>query len=157
MFLSLTDHNENKAFLPVFCYSSISFAVHFSVARSKFYFLTIFNRLFYYCFVFINYLTFRSNNFVFFFYLWWNKTGRKKWAFFVPFILSEGNHFDICVLYTSRIYIHLYFKKHNFCLFLKCVKCLQCILTSFSDIFFKFTQGPYCVIRVIHNVRFAIA
>ena len=48
---------------------AISIAVHISVKKSNFQFLTVFNH-----FVFINYLTFTSNNFVILFNLWRNKT-----------------------------------------------------------------------------------
>ena len=119
MFLSLTDHNENKKFLPVLCYSSISFAVHFSVARSNFYFLTIFNRLFYYCFVFINYITFSSNNFVIFFCLWWNKTylitywslWKKKVGFFCTIYFVRRKWFwCLCFIHFQNIHTFIFQK-----------------------------------------------
>ena len=59
---------------------------------------------------------------------------KKKRAFFVPFVLSEGNIFKICVLYqyihsvlnTLSIYVLLHIKKHYFlhfcCMFLKSLK-----------------------------------
>ena len=64
----------------------------------------------------------------------WSSRKKKKRAFFVPFVLSEGNFFKICVLYqyihsvlnTLSIYILLHIKKHYFlhfcCLFLKSLK-----------------------------------
>ena len=58
---------------------------------------------------------------------------KKKRGLFVPFILSEGIFFKICVL-TQGIYILLHIKKH-YTLFLfvfKIVESLQCILNSTS-------------------------
>ena len=67
--------------------------------------------------------------------LWWiGARKRKKRIFFVPFILSEGNFFKVCVLspfivywiHFQNIYILLHIKKHYFihfrCLFLKSSK-----------------------------------
>ena len=53
---------------------------------------------------------------------------KKKRAFFVPFVLSEGNIFKICVLYqyihsvlnTLSIYVLLHIKKHYFYTFVAC-------------------------------------
>ena len=69
--------------------------------------------------------------------LWWvGAHERKKRAFFVPFILSEGNFFNICLLSQYVVFwihfqnIHtLHIKKHHFihfyCLFLKSLKTLS--------------------------------
>ena len=66
--------------------------------------------------------------------LWWvGARERKKRAFFVPFILSEGNFFNICVLSQCKVYwihfqnIHTFTYQitllHTiFCLFLKSLK-----------------------------------
>ena len=74
--------------------------------------------------------------------LWWvgARKGKKR-AFFVPFLLSEENVFDICVLsqcvvywihYWIRYWIHYYISKNitlcTFCLFLESIKSCQCIL-----------------------------
>ena len=65
--------------------------------------------------------------------LWWvGARERKKKAFFVPFILSEGNFFNIhvlvqCIMYWTHFQnMHTFTKKHFFmqfyCLFLKSSK-----------------------------------
>ena len=70
--------------------------------------------------------------------LWWaGAPARKNRTFFIPFVLSEGNFFDICVLSHCVVcLIHfqnnilLYIKKlfHTlFTLLLKSVQSLQCI------------------------------
>ena len=63
----LRNHNKNKDFFPVFC--AIPAICHLSSS-----FWQILTRLFYYYFIFIIYLTLRSNNFVIPFYLLQNKT-----------------------------------------------------------------------------------
>ena len=75
--------------------------------------------------------------------VWWvGALERKQRAFFVSFVLSEGNLFNISVLsqcivcteYTFRIFILLHIKKqyfiHFFLLDFKIVKSLQCILNG---------------------------
>ena len=57
--------------------------------------------------------------------LWWVRAReRKKRAFFVSFILSEGNFFNICVLSQSFAYQKTYFT-HFCCLFLRSSKCFS--------------------------------
>ena len=47
--------------------------------------------------------------------LWWlGARERKKGAFFVPFILSEGNFFNICVLSQCIVYWIHFQNIHNF-------------------------------------------
>ena len=84
--------------------------------------------------------------------LWWvGARKRKKWAFFVPFILSEGHFFNICVLSQCVVYwihfqnIHTFpYQKTLFCTLLllvfKTIESLQCIL-KWSDTFFSRFQG----------------
>ena len=74
--------------------------------------------------------------------LWWDGARkREKRVFFVPFILSEGNFFNICVLSQCRVYWMRFQNIHTFtyqrallhtliCLFLKFSK--PCILKSFG-------------------------
>ena len=80
--------------------------------------------------------------------LWWvGARKRKKWAFFVPFILSEGHFFNICVLSQCVVYwihfqnIHTFpYQKALFCTLLllvfKTIESLQCI-RKWSDTFFS--------------------
>ena len=70
--------------------------------------------------------------------LWWVEARERKEVLFVPFILSEGNLFNIaiylsvyCIKYTFRIYILLHIKSYYFIHFLsvfKIVESLQCLL-----------------------------
>ena len=71
--------------------------------------------------------------------LWWvGARERKKRAFFVPFILSEGNFFNICVLSQCIVYWIHFQNIHTFTYFVtfhkllllafKTVESLQCIL-----------------------------
>ena len=73
--------------------------------------------------------------------LWWaGACKRKKGAFFVPFILSEGNFFIICVLAQCIVYwiqyAYFYISKnitlYTFLLVFNIVKSLQCILKGFK-------------------------
>ena len=74
--------------------------------------------------------------------LWWvGARERKKRAFFVPFILSEGNFFNICVLSQCIVYwihfqnIHTFTYQKSllhtlFCLFLKSSKAFSVSLNE---------------------------
>ena len=84
--------------------------------------------------------------------LWWvGARKRRKWAFFVPFILSEGHFFNICVLSQCVVYwihfqnIHTFpYQKTLFCTLLllvfKTIESFQCIL-KWSDTFFLGSRG----------------
>ena len=74
--------------------------------------------------------------------LWWvGARKRKKWAFFVPFILSEGHFFNICVVYWIHFQnIHTFpYQKHYFvhfcCLFLKPSKAFSASLNDLTPFF----------------------
>ena len=87
--------------------------------------------------------------------LWWvGAHERKKRAFFILFILSEGNFFNICVLSQCIVYwIHfqkIHIKKH-YCihtlllLVFKIVERLQCILEESDKWRAQRTHVPYVV------------
>ena len=76
--------------------------------------------------------------------LWWvGARKRKKRAFFVPFIVSEGNFFNTCILSQRRVFC-LHFQNTNtftyqktslhtlFCLFLKSSKAFSVTLRTFN-------------------------
>ena len=76
--------------------------------------------------------------------LWVGDCERKKRAFFVPFILSEGNFFKICVLFQCIAYWIHFQDKHTFTyqktllhtlllLVSKIFESLQCILKKQKD------------------------
>ena len=77
--------------------------------------------------------------------LWWvGARKRKKRAFFVPFILSEGNFFNICVLSQCIVYWIHFQNIHTFAyqktllhtlllLVFKMLENLQCILNPQWD------------------------
>ena len=79
---------------------------------------------------------------------WVRARERKKRAFFVPFILSEGNIFNICVLSQSIVYWIHFQNIHTFTyqktlphtplqLVFKIVENLQCILNSIGIMYIK--------------------
>ena len=95
---------------------------------------------------------------------------KEKKTFFVPFILSEGNYFKICVLsqcivfeYTFRIYILLHTKKYYFiqfcCLFLNLAKAFSVSLSHFNLALF-FSVNPwnsttfFCDLKCFYRVLF---
>ena len=91
---------------------------------------------------------------------------KKKRAFFVPFILSEGNFFKICFIsmYSLLNTLQLHIKKHYFihfcCLFLKLLKAFSVSL-DFKIIYFSclepfsthssFVRTSYLTLRKIIN------
>ena len=66
----------------------------------------------------------------------------KKRLFFVPFILSKGIFFNICLLSQWCIFLHIrkHYVIHFCCLFLKSSKAFSCILKKISS---KNTQQIY--------------
>ena len=75
--------------------------------------------------------------------LWWVGAHERKRAFFVPFILSKGNFFNICVLSQCIVYWIHFQNVHTFtcqktlfhklfCLFLKSSKAFSVSLKHFS-------------------------
>ena len=99
--------------------------------------------------------------------LWWAETHkRKKRVFFVTFILTEGNFFNICVLSHCLVY-WIYFKNINtftyqktllhplLLLVFKFVESLQCILIYYikqvvGQLFFK---GKNNFMQAIWNIK----
>ena len=60
---------------------------------------------------------------------------RKKRAFFVPFILSEGNFFNICVLSQCIVYWIHFQNKHTFTCQKKLLQTLSCLFLKSSKAF----------------------
>ena len=95
--------------------------------------------------------------------LWWVRARkRKKRAFFVPFILSEGNFFKTCV--SSQCIVHwihsqnrhfFTYKKNYFihfrCLFLKSSKAF-----SVSLILFKFTVSSFWFLWILYLTKVSV-
>ena len=88
---------------------------------------------------------------------WVGAHRRKKSAFFVTFILSEGNFVNICILSQCILYLinfqhihHFTYQKtlhHTFMLLVfKIVKILQCIHKNYSDFLDVIChRNAYCI------------
>ena len=76
--------------------------------------------------------------------LWWvGARERKKRAFFVPFILSEGNFFNICVLSQCKVYWIHFQNIHTFTYQITLLHTLFCLLLNSSKAFTVFLIGKY--------------